>query len=160
MIETGILLSSAPLWGCELKYHIQIGKPTINCQPPCGAVSWNVHSGSRAWWFPGQPPCGAVSWNSLKNYWSIPLSCQPPCGAVSWNTNFHELNLDWIVSPLVGLWVEIYISSKAVKLSNVSPLVGLWVEIKTKSMQLLSNESASLWGCELKSFCRRHGEHI
>ena len=33
------------------------------CQPPCGAVSWNAQDKSLTCLFTCQPPCGAVSWN-------------------------------------------------------------------------------------------------
>ena len=124
-------ISSASLWGCELKYSCiyisgdslyvsllvrlwveitfeQISTVLNDSQPPCEAVSWN-DAGLLYSWFPTrQPPCEAVSWNTpAMVVCSSPSRRQPPCEAVSWNrlrgrqTDFSEVSL------LVRLWVEI-----------------------------------------------------
>ena len=78
-------------------------------QPPCEAVSWNIHFSESLCYLICQPPCEAVSWNKLLEKYSEGLIC-------------------------------------------VSLLVRLWVEITYKILQLFDCQSASLWGCELKSF--------
>ena len=82
----------------------------LHCQPPCEAVSWNWFL--RRFFAGGcrQPPCEAVSWNALGN-------CQ--------------IYTD-MVSLLVRLWVEIFLTGRIIE----------------------EHSSASLWGCELKYKCR------
>ena len=43
-------LSSASLWGCELKYGGQVFQRHRTCQPPCEAVSWNINRRNCRLW--------------------------------------------------------------------------------------------------------------
>ena len=62
-----VIQLSASLWGCELKYILGcVAGYVIIGQPPCEAVSWNVHHGRTQNKHVCQPPCEAVSWN-IKN---------------------------------------------------------------------------------------------
>ena len=98
---------SASLWGCELKFQINL--ENILCQ--MSASLWGCElkflSGSKTLTGWRQPPCEAVSWNLLllfqvpdflqsASLWGCELKyivassrllswCQPPCEAVSWN---------------------------------------------------------------------------
>ena len=82
-----VIQLSASLWGCELKYILGcVAGYVIIGQPPCEAVSWNVHHGRTQNKHVCQPPCEAVSWNTSKM-----------------NVTHKKLS----VSLLVRLWVEI-----------------------------------------------------
>ena len=110
---------SASLWGCELKWYEGRADERVTST---SASLWGCELKCR--W------CGHCTVRRRSaSLWGCELkSCvcvcvcvcvcgQPPCEAVSWNTNFHELNLDWLlVSLLVRLWVEI------VKISSVRVL--------------------------------------
>ena len=107
-------IPSASLWGCELKYwKWKIIKP-YRCQPPCEAVSWNIH---------------------VDIYLCCPYS-QPPCEAVSWNTTLLATCNPFTVSLLVRLWVEMFDYWNIFRLRKVSLLVRLWVEILRTSESL------------------------
>ena len=119
-----------------------------------------------------QPPCEAVSWNVHIKLQSDLSRCQPPCEAVSWNDLEGVIFNAKGVSLLVRLWVEMPERAPSAPLKKVSLLVRLWVEILwiflvpvPASVSLLVRlwvemsqlhydnpfvESASLWGCELK----------
>ena len=78
-------------------------------QPPCGAVSWNLNDAEHLKEVNRQPPCGAVSWNNRQKTHPRQRYCQPPCGAVSLNTDAGTyLVYVKAVSPLAGLWVEMF----------------------------------------------------
>ena len=78
----------------------------------------------------GSSPCGDVNWNTQRQYvkdyspevrlltetWVemlvIPLttkikSCSSPCGDVNWNFYLPEVAMEFYVSLLAGMWVEI-----------------------------------------------------
>ena len=100
------------------------------CQPPCEAVSWNmIHS--------GYTKLQRVS--LLVRLW---VEIHP-------TQNYHEKAF---VSLLVRLWVEIGINPADSAYWFVSLLVRLWVEIPSSLSFNVVSPSASLWGCELKSF--------
>ena len=126
-----VIQLSASLWGCELKYILGcVAGYVIIGQPPCEAVSWNVHHGRTQNKHVCQPPCEAVSWN-IKN---ITHLLPWPLSASLWGC---ELKCTRILS--YGI------------LGGVSLLVRLWVEISYTSLDICPcAPSASLWGCELK----------
>ena len=117
-------MSSASLWGCELKYLWQKESDSHKGQPPCEAVSWNVaplsevlpFSTSASLWGcelkykvyikaegePSQPPCEAVSWNTVVCALGQSGISQPPCEAVSWNNQPVQINFMKIGSA--SLW--------------------------------------------------------
>ena len=80
-------LRSAPLWGCELKYCL-LGDLIVSL---LSAPLWGCELKYRYY----QGTSEQIS--------------QPPCGAVSWNKQINCRRRIWTaVSPLVGLWVEIF----------------------------------------------------
>ena len=98
---------SASLWGCELKFCWYSASMTVNCQPPCEAVSWNEQLTIQKDIRWSQPPCEAVSWNMRQLPTVLYKNCQPPCEAVSWNAVSTQSQFTHAVSLLVRLWVEI-----------------------------------------------------
>ena len=169
-----IATASASLWGCELKYkalvmvktnwkvsllvmlwvemclmHIQHN--TMHRQPPCEAVSWNVHSPISLAFPARQPPCEAVSWNKEHAGYPKFKSSQPPCEAVSWNVDCITKNLLLPGQPPCEAvsWNAFYHPDCNSQLP-VSLLVRLWVEMRNHRNSHSVRQSASLWGCELK----------
>ena len=57
-----------------------------------------------------------------------------------------------MVTPLVGVWIEIDKLDFDIENDIVTPLVGVWIEIPTSCTYLLMNMSLPLWECGLK-FC-------
>ena len=120
-------------------------------QPPCEAVSWNVH-------IPKQRVC----WDTSASLWGCELKCsntirntgttkcQPPCEAVSWNTVLH-LEWKWLTGqpPCEAVSWNVAQATTALQV-GVSLLVRLWVEMPRNFPDNLRLSSASLWGCELK----------
>ena len=120
---------SASLWGCELKFCWYSASMTVNCQPPCEAVSWNEQLTIQKDIRWSQPPCEAVSWNMRQLPTVLYKNCQPPCEAVSWNV------------------------LRSVFLLPEATSASLWgCELKCSELCATYNtiQSASLWGCELK----------
>ena len=39
-----------------------------------------------------------------------------------------------LVTPLVGVWIEISFCSRVANMSHVTPLVGVWIEINSLSV--------------------------
>ena len=159
------------LW-VEMSWAFSWGS-VLSRQPPCEAVSWNVHHVLvhglsdavsllvRLWVeMPSILPFGdamSVSllvrlWVEISTYGATGASAirQPPCEAVSWNGIISSDRSQRLVSLLVRLWVEIDWDSRKSPHIAVSLLVRLWVEIDPVSFQDLGTTSASLWGCELK----------
>ena len=143
-------MSSASLWGCELKYVNSTIHVINTGQPPCEAVSWNVKLYEIVRLFHSQPPCEAVSWNVFLRPLNLALYGQPPCEAVSWNFSDANTVESVEVSLLVRLWVEILLNTQGKCRYSVSLLVRLWVEILPAAEFTVRVPSASLWGCELK----------
>ena len=57
-----------------------------------------------------------------------------------------------LVTPLVGVWIEIYYRGAYGICCTVTPLVGVWIEIvSTPSLILTASMSLPLWECGLKS---------
>ena len=124
------LLTSASLWGCELKYRESRPCSVKWCQPPCEAVSWNSSAVIRStsdWQSASLWGCELKysvttvlgTWLSSASLWGCELKCPChftyPCCAMSASLWGCELKC----------WCSCLVSS--------NPL------------------SASLWGCELKS---------
>ena len=145
-----LLILSASLWGCELKYNSSTPSSHRLRQPPCEAVSWNERMKADT----KEEKRSASLWGcELKlvgQLQEIIVGRQPPCEAVSWNDlrrcEYHFR----VVSLLVRLWVEIKYTAQHKHMISVSLLVRLWVEIFRVFSMVLLIPSASLWGCELK----------
>ena len=123
-------------------------------QPPCEAVSWNFNILCRNTVVFRQPPCEAVSWNND----AIIKITYLNTSASLWGC---ELKYDGIwrdrpdqaVSLLVRLWVEIFGNDVTNAVYGRQPPCEA-VSWNVLNCQLLTTPftSASLWGCELKSF--------
>ena len=121
---------SASLWGCELKYRSLQQQRTWKesaslwgCELKCGSYAIGLC---------GLPVSLLVRlWVEihLRRHNLLWFCCRPPCEAVSWNKLNVLCSVRWTVSLLVRLWVEIQLSSKHLKFAWVSLLVRLWVEI-------------------------------
>ena len=123
-------LSSASLWGCELKCTY------INVICTDSVVSLLV----RLW----------VEMQALLegNYRAV---CQPPCEAVSWNKVATSDDASIAVSLLVRLWVEMHNQYRCKSSGKLSAsLWGCELKFERASSPFARFPSASLWGCELK----------
>ena len=164
---------SASLWGCELKFPVELADLHQLGQPPCEAVSWNCVDLRN---LPGSQMSASLwgcelKWCTLKIANLIPASaslwgCELKChhtgstGSVSLVSLLVRLWVEiflvsipfsfLIVSLLVRLWVEILTSFFKYLVHGVSLLVRLWVEMHRTDIAAEDGRSASLWGCELK----------
>ena len=123
-------MTSASLWGCELKYRYTISPEcVIPRQPPCEAVSWNVSKEE----YDEDVQVSASLWGCELKYYTVDnlwrIQGQPPCEAVSWNYSVHWDIMDGKQSA--SLW-------------------GCELKWKLLTDAVRSVPSASLWGCELK----------
>ena len=80
----------------------------------------------------GHSPCGSVDWNAKSFFWSNPDNCHSPCGSVDWNS----LRPASLMSAITSLPLrECGLKSCSVSLSaltwTVTPLAGVWIEIYT-----------------------------
>ena len=107
VIHSHLCTTSLPLWECGLK---SFTLATVIYRPghsPCGSVDWNngvkiCPSGVRS-----HSPCGSVDWNlTLPLLWLVPPR-HSPCGSVDWNIKVIWIVIVIIVTPLVGVWIEI-----------------------------------------------------
>ena len=120
---------SASLWGCELKSSQNTAKSQEFGQPPCEAVSWNCWDIYQA--TPDIP--SASLWGCELTYWFWSSSgwiCrQPPCEAVSWNT-YPVLCIVFIncQPPCEAVSWNIVFRDEC-RNQSVSLLVRLWVEM-------------------------------
>ena len=55
-----------------------------------------------------------------------------------------------MVTPLVGVWIEIYNCRRSYRCDQVTPLVGVWIEISITDTKFLLMLSLPLWECGLK----------
>ena len=124
-------MTSASLWGCELKYRYTISPEcVIPRQPPCEAVSWNVSKEE----YDEDVQVSASLWGCELKY------DQPDniAGALE-SASLWGCELKWpadiiyagtlCVSLLVRLWVEMERAPFFSGASFVSLLVRLWVEM-------------------------------
>ena len=56
----------------------------------------------------------------------------------------------YTVTPLVGVWIEIFLSFGLVSQCLVTPLVGVWIEILQNQDFFARCQSLPLWECGLK----------
>ena len=124
------------------------------CHSPCGSVDWNRHSQHTHQRLEHcHSPCGSVDWN----IWVIRIRDigvgHSPCGSVDWNQSWELFSLLDLVTPLAGVWIEIFLSFGLVSQCLVTPLAGVWIEIQfavwTCSKSLTS---LPLRECGLKCF--------
>ena len=55
------------------------------------------------------------------------------------------------VTPLVGVWIEIFNKTQKKWTAYVTPLVGVWIEMVSGLSSTLYSSSLPLWECGLKS---------
>ena len=55
-----------------------------------------------------------------------------------------------VVTPLVGVWIEIFDICLILSVFVVTPLVGVWIEISLLHVGTLTFTSLPLWECGLK----------
>ena len=121
---------SASLWGCELKWSWRFKWRSVQRQPPCEAVSWNINRTRAESTSLRQPPCEAVSWNTAICAHCAVQVRQPPCEAVSWNASGSCSHPDRLLSAsLWGCELKYFPFFWFYFFSIVSLLVRLWVEI-------------------------------
>ena len=58
--------------------------------------------------------------------------------------------MERLVTPLVGVWIEIIPVIKEYGSVSVTPLVGVWIEIQTMDYKGAILTSLPLWECGLK----------
>ena len=152
-------ISSASLWGCELKYQMSGSGSNFNRQPPCEAVSWNfnppVHSIRHQvsllvrLWVEMLSGIARYRLGLSASLWGcelkfdclfaeLPLISQPPCEAVSWN--MANVTTYTTRAKSASLWgCELKYKDWGGKMMShiVSLLVRLWVEMPY-SVRMLS----------------------
>ena len=96
----------------------------------------------------------------LENYWLILLSLP------SWECGLkfdidRSIQIPVMVTPFVGVWIEINHSMPIYPNSGVTPFVGVWIEISNALLAVSSSVSLPSWECGLKSYISNHWmEHI
>ena len=129
-----INLGSASLWGCELKYNIQICSCNIRySQPPCEAVSWNTN----------------YECTEKEAYVSLLVRLWVE---MSWGYRL------WGVHLSASLWGCELKSQCLLRIIRRLTSASLWgCELKYNCGNLITDcfRSASLWGCELKWTAQR-----
>ena len=59
------------------------------------------------------------------------------------------------VTPCMGVWIEIYSTARRQMLTGVTPCMGVWIEISNNSLNLPYSASLPAWECGLK-YIRPH----
>ena len=123
-----------PLVGVWIEiWHIFVMIVSDRCHSPCGSVDWNMKHicddciwpmslplwecglkylqflRTHIWW-QCHSPCGSVDWNWLLLEIIFCGVRHSPCGSVDWNLPYMILQWGYLVTPLVGVWIEIFLS--------------------------------------------------
>ena len=117
-------VGSLPAWECGLKYCIFTA---ISCQQRHslrGSVDWNPVITTTAAAEEGHSLRGSVDWNYLPKI-------------------EQESEL---VTPCVGVWIEIQLADYFCFLGLVTPCVGVWIEIAVYLLNVCGNTRHSLRG--------------
>ena len=121
-------IASLPLWECGLKYKLTVEALNVWKSLPlweCGLklwvnqAYWNVRRSLPLW------ECG-LKFHKLQH--TALTYRHSPCGSVDWN-----------ISPIASFNSNI-----------VTPLVGVWIEISKKGLNFDLESSLPLWECGLK----------
>ena len=67
------------------------------------------------------------------------------------------LNVAWLVTPFVGVWIETLMTSLIDLENSVTPFVGVWIETDGISNFTPKPKSHPSWVCGLKPVVGRHG---
>ena len=78
------------------------------------------------------------------NQWSHPAWV---CGL---KHNFREKELDYVVTPCVGVWIETPYKDNLMGEKCVTPCVGVWIETPHQQQEWHVDESHPAWVCGLK----------
>ncbi len=77
--------------------------------------------------------------------WSLPAW---ECG-LKWE-GLHQKVAALIVTPCVGVWIEIKYFATLAYLESVTPCVGVWIEIVSRIFNIYKIKSLPAWECGLK----------
>ena len=58
-----------------------------------------------------------------------------------------------MVTPFVGVWIEILTAGGGWTTTLVTPFVGVWIEILLQDSTIHHDRSLPSWECGLKSYC-------
>ena len=122
-------VKSLPLWECGLKLSYPDTLPPLLRHSPCGSVDWNVCWVILPVFHTGHSPCGSVDWNHLISAPILRHRGHSPCGSVDWNMIIGFAYLGIVVTPLVGVWIEMSFSLPCCSNFFVTPLAGVWIKI-------------------------------
>ena len=96
---------------------------------------------------------GCVDWNYVVISASLAQIRHTLYGCVDWNIYHERKRMVAVVTPFMGVWIEIclYIQNRIP--SPVTPFMGVWIEIlQIRSVCHRKWWSHPLWVCGLKSF--------
>ena len=145
-------IKSLPVWECGLKsiYHRKQLRP--RCHSLYGSVDWNPFRKEVERVISCHSLYGSVDWNDDEKSASLMHQRHSLYGSVDWNKAFrfgrpavpgHSLygSVDWnlmcvkifqrviLVTPCMGVWIEIYWKIRHVRQRDVTPCMGVWIEI-------------------------------
>ena len=107
------------------------------CHSPCGSVDWNKSNMTGKSRHKGHSLCGSVDWNFVSHAnVLLPLS-HSLCGSVDWNKLCCRSPPSQEVTPLMGVWIEIYCRCELRLMRFVTPLVGVWIEMTDVASKLI-----------------------
>ena len=169
-----LLLSSASLWGCELKcvcvsssecffQSASLWGCELKCTVRSGAENCLIVSLLVRLWVEiyCDKETGSVALVSLLVrlwvemwiicYWLMRTTCQPPCEAVSWNTSqATQSSLVLLSASLWGCELKYNCHPSIWSLHESASLWGCELKYHIGLDGTITSLSASLWGCELK----------
>ena len=130
------------------------------CHSLCGSVDWNCFPFCKFICYLCHSLCGSVDWNWNLSEELLEQSRHSLCGSVDWNSLFYSLCWYFVVTPCVGVWIEIskikakykdlnchslcgsvdwnFFMPSVCFLPGVTPCVGVWIEIWTSSVRPLT----------------------
>ena len=95
-------------------------------------------------------PCGSVDWN-ISPIASFNSNIVTPLVGVWIEIQELQCRLSLRkVTPLVGVWIEMFYTGECEKMAGVTPLVGVWIEIVCSCSSCGIISSLPLWECGLK----------
>ena len=140
-----------------------------------GSVDWNVLFQSLGYLYHQVTPFVGV-WIEIirRQTWYQKTQCHSLRGSVDWNQRSAVTINQWLMSlpswecglksevavivaipslvtPFVGVWIEIILKYPQLIVYKVTPFVGVWIEIQNQKFQEhLDNTSLPSWECGLK----------
>ena len=95
-------------------------------------------------------PRGSVDCNIRAAWRYLNISRHSPRGSVDWNKKILNKPEKEIVTPLVGVWIEIISLCQSLPNNRVTPLVGVWIEMQEQEENYGLQRSLPSWECGLK----------